>query len=310
MKTKRTILAIALAVMMMPSYAQKPVQAVWQTYDNFVSALYKGGYITSSSQSTYKNGYYRWIDFAVPKKDAGIISGFDGLLFEYGQRFAYSTLIKKAGTNDNNTVTIAYGEDNDLTYRLGLYNNRNYNVQICRDMKDSTMRYAYGLYWTERNDSLIGGINKFYGKDPRIEREQKEEKEAQLFGSSGVFNSIFGGGNGTSASNGNDGFGNPKIDTGADYLDYFSKLHILFSALNSEYNDYRQASGDDKAESIAIMNLMTTTMNKVSDLHEHYSQLLSKPQRKIVADQLKDMAEESKESSIAAVFKHIAKELK
>lgn len=305
MKTKRTILAIAMAVMMIPSYAQKPVQAVWQTYDNFVSSLYKSGYITSSSQSSYKNGYYKWIEFAVPKKDAELVRGFDGLLFDYGQRFAYSTLIKKAGSNDKTTLTIAYGEDNDLTYRLGLYNNRNYNVQVCRDLKDSTMRYAYGLYWSERNDSLIGGINKFYGKDPKM--ESKMEIHDGILQMSGLGN-LLGGSNGTSASD--DGFGNQKIDTGADYMDYFSKLHILFSALNSEYNDYRQASGDDKAESIAIMNLMTTTMNKISDLHERYSQLLSKPQRKIVADQLKDMAGESKESSIAAVFKQIAKELK
>lgn len=166
---KRITTIVALIAIATAVHAQKAPQAIGQAFDEFYGKLYKDGHITSSSQKTYKNGYYKSFYFALPQRRGKLITEYGNTLSDNGQR-AYSSLVKKAGTTDDSQLTIGYGEGNRLRIIFGTKRNHNYNVQVFRDKKDSTMRYVYALVWYAKDDSILGCAGKYYGKDPNMEK--------------------------------------------------------------------------------------------------------------------------------------------
>lgn len=166
---KRITTIVALIAIAMAVHAQKAPQAIGQAFDEFYGKMYKDDHITSSSQKTYKNGYYKNFYFALPQRRGKLITEYGNTLSDNGQR-AYSSLVKKAGTTDDSQLTISYGEANRQRVNFGTKRNHNYNVQVFRDQKDSTMRYVYALAWYAKGDSILGCAGKYYGKDPNREK--------------------------------------------------------------------------------------------------------------------------------------------
>lgn len=327
---------IALVAIAMTAQAQKPVQEISQAFDEFYSKLYKAGYATSSSQDNYKEGYKKELYFALPMDKDKIVKEYDNLLFDYG-RLAYSSLVKKAGTKNTSTLDIAYGEGNKQSHNFGSYSNRNYNVQLVRDRKDSTMRYAYALVWYKENDSIIGSMYKFYGKDPKkktsrdvlrkggwtidkdgivgpgvvidddgiqlaegvkLEDLMKELKGLESLGvTSDDINNIDINDDDEEDRLSPDSNDSTKIKTSEDIIQRFNNLQVVYSKLNNKYKDYKKFSGADRLKMLNTRRLMIATNNQIRMLVNsgRYGNMLSSDDKGFIADQLKEMSNESKD---------------
>lgn len=352
MKTIKTILAIGLAAIAVNANAQKPVQAVGQAFDELYNELYKGGNITSSAQDSYADGNYQYFYFAFPKKNSKAVTKFDKILFD-NHAFAYSSLMKKAGTANEQTIAVSLGKGRrDVVF--GKYKTHNYNVQAISNRLDSTKRYVYALVWYVSNDSLLGEAWKIYGDKPETTKttpakrsynfrngtgwttnddgelvemtpeqlddfsNQMEEMGRQMDEQMGGWGKSFKFGKKNKKTTDTDNISSlqysdvtseSKITTGADFLRQFNNLHTLFTELNDKYTDYRKCEGDEKIKMVKIMNLMAGTFTKASDMCGNYYNVLTKEQKKFVADQLRDMAKDAKISYFGDGFRSLANEL-
>ena len=167
MRTIRALITAAVALTAIAAYGQKPLEDIGQAYDRLVASLYTGGNIVSQTKENYPGWSRTEVRFAFPAKKSKLISDYNSTLFGWSAK-AYSSFVKRAGANDNSQMNIAWGEDNRQETNFGSWPNRNYNIQFIRDRRDSTMRYAYALVWYVRNDSLLGSVDRYYGKDPRL----------------------------------------------------------------------------------------------------------------------------------------------
>lgn len=167
MRTIRALITAAVALTAIAAYGQKPLEDIGQAYDRLVASLYTGGNIVSQTKENYPGWSRTEVRFAFPAKKSKLISDYNSTLFGWSAK-AYSSFVKRAGANDNSQMNIAWGEDNRQQTSFGSWPDRNYNIQFIRDRKDSTMRYAYALVWYVRNDSLLGSVDRYYGKDPRM----------------------------------------------------------------------------------------------------------------------------------------------
>lgn len=167
MKTIRVLITATVALTAIAAYGQKPLEEIGQAYDRLVASLYTGGNIVSQTKENYPGWSRTEVSFAFPAKKSKLISDYNSTLFDWSAK-AYSSFVKRAGANDNSQMNIAWGEGNRQQTSFGSWPDRNYNIQFIRDYKDSTMRYAYALVWYVRNDSLLGSVDRYYGKDPRM----------------------------------------------------------------------------------------------------------------------------------------------
>lgn len=100
--------------------------------------------------------------------------------------------------------------------------------------------------------------------------------------------------------------GKTKIKTSNDFISQFNNLHVLYTSLNDKYKDYRNCTGQEKTKMLKVMSYMVAVLNKANDMCSNYYNVLNSNMKKFVADQLRDMAKESKDKNIGEGFKAIA----
>lgn len=327
-KPARIILTAALLLTALSASAQKPVQDVRQAFDEFVASLAKDKSITSSQRTKYSNGSEQTVNFAIPRKTSKAVSKFNDILTA-SEALSYSLFVKTAGTSDNSTFTVAYGDDNEERLQFGKHADHNYNVQGFHDSKDSTMRYVYALVWYNSNDSLKGSAYKIYGKDPQ--KEVSKQGKIDLGKREWVIDGdrIFGSGvvidddddfdldnldDDDFTPRSTDGkpiklSGKTKIKSSSDFISQFNNLHVLYTSLNDKYKDYRKCSGEEKTRMLKLLNLMAGVLNKANDMCSNYYNVINTDMKRFVADQLRDMAKESKVSYLGDGFRAIANTL-
>lgn len=332
MKTIRRIMTIAglMAIAVMVR-AQSAVQGVDRAFDEFCNKLYSGNYITSSTQSTFKNGLYKATYFAMPAKNKKLVADFNNALFG-SSKDAYSSFIKKAGSSDKNTITVGYMENNSQTIEFGAHPERNYNTQFFRDRQDSTMRYVYALVWYYKGDSLIGSADKIYGKDPKV------KKSRSYGGWSITDDGIVGPGlsitddgiqlaDGVSLGSalkslselkklGNiDDMDNVMVidnDSIDDPIQKFTNLQIVYSKLNNKYKDYTKFSGTKRLDMLNVRRLMIATNNQIRSLINSWrlGRRLTSDDKDFMSDQLKEMSSESKDKWLKKSLNELADSLR
>lgn len=300
MKTFNKIMTIiGLMAIAMTAQAQKPIQSVSQAFDEFCGKIYKGRYVTSSTQSDYKDGYYKNVNFALPEKKKGDVTDYDGILID-NNRLSYSSFFKKANTNDKSTFAVAYGDNNSATKKYGTYGNHNYNVQAIRDMKDSTMRYVYTLDWYTRGDSIIGSVEKIYGKDPRIKKRSELTDGVDLSEIQSLLKVVF--------ELGNDSI---TVNSDEDIIQKINDLQIVYSKLNDKYKDYTKCSGSKRLDMLNVRRLMLATNTQIRGLVNtgRLGKMLSSDDKEFIADQLNEMSNESKDKWLKKSLKDLSTSL-
>lgn len=100
--------------------------------------------------------------------------------------------------------------------------------------------------------------------------------------------------------------GKTKIKTSNDFISQFNNLHVLYTSLNAKYKDYRNCTGQEKTRMLKVMSYMVAVLNKANDMCSNYYNVLNSNMKKFVADQLRDMAKESKDKNIGEGFSALA----
>ena len=199
------------------------------------------------------------------------------------------------------------------------------------------MRYAYALVWYKENDSIIGSMYKFYGKDPKkktsrdvlrkggwtidkdgivgpgvvidddgiqlaegvkLEDVMKELKGLESLGvTSDDINNIDINDDDEEDKLSPDSNDSTKIKTSEDIIQRFNNLQVVYSKLNNKYKDYKKFSGADRLKMLNTRRLMIATNNQIRMLVNsgRYGNMLSSDDKGFIADQLKEMSNESKD---------------
>lgn len=169
MKTPKIILlGIALALPTLLSAQENAEKAL----DKFVKGL------ASDQLTLYSNDVedretdtYRdlW-GFSLPKRDKKKITALtDGFHKDISK--AYIVFRKEAGSNPA-THKVSYGKNGQHTIRIGGSRESNCLMLTFRDPDDSQLRTVYALEWEEKDNKLIGTINKIHSADPQRNRTQ------------------------------------------------------------------------------------------------------------------------------------------
>lgn len=167
MKTPKIILlGIALALPTLLSAQENAEKAL----NKFVKGL-ASGQLTQYIQNTEDNDTYRYLwGFSLPKSDKKKINDLtDG--FHKDMTRAYTAFRKEAGSNPT-THKVGYGKNGQNILRLGGSRESNCLVLTFRDPDDSQQRTVYALEWEEKDNKLVGTINKIHSADPRRNRTQ------------------------------------------------------------------------------------------------------------------------------------------
>lgn len=158
----------------LPTVAQNGAQTIDNAYDEFSKVIIDKKLVTASRFETFSNGYIKWQTFVIPSKNSKELNKLNTTMSQ-GDKAVYSSLIKNAGTKDENQIKIGYGENNSKSILFGTRKKNNYNVQVLRTDETSDMRCVYALVWTNCNDSIFGSTYKIYGKDPQKATNDKQE---------------------------------------------------------------------------------------------------------------------------------------
>lgn len=165
MRTTIKIMMIAtlLFVASFSAQAQKPIPAINQAYDSFIQTIINDDKATiSASNSKYENGgYHQKYTFSLKGNKLKLVENYAKVL-QQNLPLAYASFIKDAGSDNDDEMTIYYGENNNERIKLGHYKERNYRVIKINDRKDTTMHYIYTLSWYKENKELKGTAYKFY----------------------------------------------------------------------------------------------------------------------------------------------------
>lgn len=88
-----------------------------------------------------------------------------------------------------------------------------------------------------------------------------------------------------------------KIKTSEDIIQRFNNLQVVYSKLNNKYKDYKKFSGADRLKMLNTRRLMIATNNQIRMLVNsgRYGNMLSSDDKGFIADQLKEMSNESKD---------------
>ena len=174
-KIKRFILLAALAAMAAVASAAPPKQPIDVAFAQLAQTLIDMGAITNSEAQEYEGGYHKFYNFVIDKEQRKLVDDFEAKTMRPNVALAYMSNFRKAGTiaKSNN---IGYGKDNALSYRLGVYIDRNYDILYLRDPLNKEKRYVYALVWWMSGKKMNGSLLKFYNIDPVVQREKASKQ--------------------------------------------------------------------------------------------------------------------------------------
>lgn len=323
-------LVACLTIFSSACHAQKKaVPAIDQAFDSFVQSLIQDDCVTSSTSSTYNIGMMKGYEFTLPEKKQKLVDAFNKALLS-NSIFAYDSFLKKAGSTSTNTSRIGYGNDNSQTYEFGAHKERNYNVQVFHDQKDSTMRYAYALVWyPAKGEKIMGSVYKFHSKNPRTYKKSTTSTSTTINtdGSITTRTTVIG----------PDGAVHRYISENADLqgLDSLVALgkNIKFSKTLARTYESEMTPPKDAAEFMVQLNtlraafknakdqypymvnqvtrrtLQTGVANKIIKLCKGYSQLLNADEKRFCATSLNKMKKDTDDDYLQSLLELTAKNI-
>ena len=295
-------LAFVACLMMLSSacHAQKPIPFIDQAFDKFVQALLKGDFVTFSEMNTYNIGMAKGFNFSVPEKKRKMVETFQKALMS-NSSFAYLSFTKKAGSLNSETKRVAYGNDNSMTLEFGLHNDRNYNLQYFRDGKDSTMRYVYALAWYQGTDhSVMGGVYKFYSKDPQTYKVSLSYKMKAVQGLDSLVSL------GSIKYNRNLARSyDLEMTPPKDAAEFMMQLNTLRAAFKNAKDLYPYFGNQ-----VTRRTLQTGIANKIVKLCKGYGKLLNADEKKFCATSLNKMKKDTDDEYLQSLLELTANSLK
>lgn len=150
-------------------------------FDILVQKLIDMQAIYSSEVSEYESGYHKFYQFAIDKKKMNMITNFETKCLYPHIASAYNSQICKEGALCK-FVSIGYGKDNSLSFNLGGYKDRNYDILYIRDPINKEKRFVYALVWWLKGKKVNGRLLKFYNPDPVIQREKTDSIKKKIRG--------------------------------------------------------------------------------------------------------------------------------
>lgn len=295
-------LAFVACLMMLSSacHAQKPIPAIDQAFDKFVQDLSQDDLVTSSTMNTYNIGMMKGFEFAVPGKKQKMVDTFHKALLS-NSRLAYISFTKKAGSASIETNRVGYGNNNSTTYLFGAHKDRNYNLQYIRDRKDSTMRYVYALVWySGKNDVVLGSVYKFYSKDPQT---YKTSLSYKMKADQGLDSLVF--------------LGNIRYNKNLvrsydldmtppkDAAEFIMQLNTLRAAFKNARDQYPYLGNQ-----VTRRTLQTGVANKIVKLCKGYAKLLNADEKKFCATSLNGMKKDTDDEYLQNLLELTANSLR
>lgn len=295
-------LAFVACLMMLSSacHAQKPIPAIDQAFDKFVQDLSQDDLVTSSTMNTYNIGMMKGFEFAVPGKKQKMVDTFHKALLS-NSRLAYISFTKKAGSASIETNRVGYGNNNSTTYLFGAHKDRNYNLQYIRDRKDSTMRYVYALVWySGKNDVVLGSVYKFYSKDPQT---YKTSLSYKMKADQGLDSLVF--------------LGNIRYNKNLvrsydlemtppkDAAEFIMQLNTLRAAFKNARDQYPYLGNQ-----VTRRTLQTGVANKIVKLCKGYGKLLNADEKKFCATSLNGMKKDTDDEYLQNLLELTANSLR
>lgn len=259
---KNLLVACLLLLSSPQAQAQKPTQAMQDAFDRFTEKLVKDRETTLVNSSSYDEGYIREYRF---KSQLATVKKFDEAMMD-NAALAYSSFMKNEGVDsrESTRVSFSYGENNKKSYDISYDRNYSYNVQLFRDPKDKTKRYAYALAWKKAGDKAEGYVLKIYGQDPQVKTSELDD--AKLIGV-------------------------PK--SSAEFVQAFSNLRSLFVKQNDEMKRDLQFGRSFGRTTSDKLPLLTGIANKIAVLCGNYGGLLKSADYQLVRQTLKELQQAS-----------------
>lgn len=256
--SKKLFVACCLALITLPAMAQKAKNALWDAFDEFTSKLVSSRQTTMVVNESYGDGYTQVYHFKTPVAN---VQKFDETMTDNIQ-LSYSSYIKAEGMDAQGSreFNISYGENNKESFKLSYERSGNYNIQLVRDPKDKTKRYAYALAWKKDGDKATGFVVKIYGKDPRVPNTAVEVE---------------------------------KPTNSQEFMQSFSNLRTLFVKQNDEMRrdlDFGRAFQRTTSDKLP---LLTGVANKIAMLCGNYGNLLNSADYQLVRQTLQELQKSS-----------------
>ena len=293
MKTTFKLAFVAcLMVLSSACHAQKPIPDIDQAFDKFVQDLSQDDLVTSSTMNTYNIGMMKGFEFAVPRKKQKMVDTFHKALLS-NSRLAYISFTKKAGSASIETNRVGYGNNNSTTYLFGAHKDRNYNLQYIRDRKDSTMRYVYALVWYPgKNDVVLGGVYKFYSKDPQAYKMSLSYKMNAVQG----LDSLVSLGNIRYNKNLVRSYG-LDMTPPKDAAEFIMQLNTLRAAFKNARDQYPYLGNQ-----VTRRTLQTGVANKIVKLCKGYGKLLNADEKNFLANSLNKMKKDTDDDYLQSLL--------
>lgn len=275
----KTIIATCLMAIAIPASAQNAAANLNKAFDNTVEAI--SDHITSTETNNYADGYFKSYVFTFDNMQDKNIKAFQTALIKASTE-AYSSIMKKAGSNDENTTRVSYGDGNSLTIEFGAHKNHNYNVDLLRDPTDSTKRYVFALVSYEKDKQLCGSIYKIYGSDPRLTK-RKSARALTIINTDGAISidgkEVF---NPSSLSG-----AVPVPQSSADFIQLYTNLSTLFTTCASDFQTFKENYASNTDVVTRRVTLLTGTANRIMRLCTEYGKKrLKSEDRDIVSKDL------------------------
>lgn len=241
----------------LPTEAQNGAQTIDNAYEEFSKVILDKKLVTASNFETFSNGYIKWLTFVIPSKKSKELNKLNATMSQ-GDKDVYNSLIKNAGTKDENQIQIGYGENNSKSILFGTRKKNNYNVQVLRANETPDMRYVYALVWTNCNDSIFGSTYKIYGKAPQETTNDKQESSIPTYIA-------------------------PK--SSADFIQQFMNLSTIITTNTYEIKELKKQKNTPAQTSIKKRIAITTNAaNRIMRLcKEHNNLINSKDSQRIIS---------------------------
>lgn len=269
---KKLALSCCLALASTHVMAQKSVDQMSEAFNNFTTKLLKNKQVTLVVNDQYEGGYIHKYQFDAP---ISVLQKFDNTMLECSSA-SFQSFVKTAGTESGSKkeIRLAYDVGNKSTYVFPVEVDNNYNMQLMRDPKDESMRYAYMLTWAKRGDRAVGHVVEIYGKDPQVPSTNKKDTEL-----------------------------NEKPKTALEFMQAFGTLRSIYLKQNDELRRDLEWNGKTWGRKQSDkLPLVTAVANKISSLCANYIHLLSNPDKLLVQRTLRDMQSSANDKYVGNIF--------